>query len=355
MRPRHARRSRLPAASVALAIAAIIAPVLLREAPRERAGEPAAGDREPEATSPVGGPSSPDRPTGSPSPSPPRRAIVIQGTGDVSLDPAYIPALQARGYAWAWSGLEGVFRRDDLTVINLECPPTDVVAPVPKTFSFRCDPEALLAARRAGVEVASLANNHAFDQGPDGLLDGLENLREAGITPIGAGRSARAADAPRVVEVGGWRIGLLGVGRVIDPESQVAVGRRAGTAVGHDFPRALRAIRRAERSSDIVVVVIHWGVELDTRPRPEQVAQARRMIGAGADVIFGHHAHRLQPMRVIDGRPVFFGLGNFVWPRLSEAGSRTAVARVVIRPDGTIRGRLVPATIVSSGHPVLDA
>lgn len=125
----------------------------------------------------------------------------------------YTPALRTNGYAWAWSGLGGVFRRDDLTVINLECPPTDVVAPLPKTFSFRYDPAALRAARRAGVDVASLANNHAFDQGPEGLLDGLANLRAAGITPIGAGRSARAADAPRVVEVGGWRIGSSASGR----------------------------------------------------------------------------------------------------------------------------------------------
>lgn len=335
----------------ALAIVAVtIAVALFGGASRERVG-----DRAPEVSSALASPSPFGHATPPPSPSPPRRAILIHGTGDVSLDPAYIPALRTNGYAWAWSGLGGVFRRDDLTVINLECPPTDVVAPLPKTFSFRCDPAALRAARRAGVDVASLANNHAFDQGPEGLLDGLANLRAAGITPIGAGRSARVADAPRVVEVGGWRIGLVGVGQVIDPEGQVAVGQRAGTAVGHDFPRALRAIRRAERASDVVIVVIHWGVELDTRPRPDQVAQARRMIEAGADVILGHHAHRLQPMRVIDGRPVFYGLGNFVWPRFSEAGSTTAVARVVIRPDGTFRGRLVPATIIASGHPVLEA
>jgi poly-gamma-glutamate synthesis protein (capsule biosynthesis protein) len=292
-------------------------------------------------------------PTVEPSPSPERRAIVIQGTGDVSLDPAYLPVFRERGYGWAWSGLRGLFRRDDLTVINLECPPTSVVAPAEKTFVFRCDPAALPAARRAGVEVANLANNHAFDQGPEGLLDGIANLRAAGIVPIGAGRSERAADAPRYVEVGGWRVALIGVGEVISSDAQVAVGERPGTAVGHDFPRALRAIRRAERAADLVVVAIHWGIELDTEPRAYQVAEAHRMVQAGADVIFGHHAHRLQPMEIYRGRPIFYGLGNFVWPRLSSAGATTAVARVVVGPNGAIRGRLVPATIVSSGHPEL--
>jgi poly-gamma-glutamate capsule biosynthesis protein CapA/YwtB (metallophosphatase superfamily) len=79
------------------------------------------------------------------------------------------------------------------------------------------------------------------------------------------------------------------------------------------------------------------------------------MIEAGADVIFGSHAHRLQPMDTYEGKPIFYGLGNFVWPRFSAEGSTTAVAQVVVRPDGSISGRLLPATIVSDGHPVLNA
>jgi poly-gamma-glutamate capsule biosynthesis protein CapA/YwtB (metallophosphatase superfamily) len=219
---------------------------------------------------------------------------------------------------------------------------------------FRCDPDALDEAVEAGIEVASLANNHGFDQGPEALLDSVRNLRRAGIVPIGAGASAEEADAPAYVEVGGWRIGLVGVGEVIDPEEQVAVGDEIGTSVGHDFPRALRAIREAEANADLVIVAIHWGVELDTQPRDYQVEEARRMIDAGADVIFGHHAHRLQPMASYKGRPIFYGLGNFVWPSLSAEGSTTAVARVLVRPNGNIVGRLMPATIVSDGHPVLN-
>ena len=151
----------------------------------------------------------------------------------------------------------------------------------------------------------------------------------------------------------GWRIGIVGVGEVIDPEYQVATADRPGTAVGHDFDRALAAIREAEANADLVLVVIHWGVELDTQPRDYQVQEAHAMIEAGADAIFGHHAHRLQPMDMYQGRPIFYGLGNFVWPHFSVEGSTTAVAEVVVRPDGTIRGRLLPAYIVSDGHPVL--
>jgi poly-gamma-glutamate synthesis protein (capsule biosynthesis protein) len=283
----------------------------------------------------------------------PKRTIVIHGTGDVSLDPSYIPAFRSHGYGWAWSGLGGLFQRDDLTVINHECPSTHIVAPVPKEFDFRCDPAALAAARRAGVDVANLGNNHAFDQGPKGLLDSLRTIRRAGILAIGAGADAERADAPRYVDVEGWRIGIVGVNEVLDPLNQVAVGNEPGTAVGHDFSRAVRTIREAAVDADLVVVMIHWGVELDTQPRAYQVQEAHKMIHAGADVIFGGHSHRLQPLETYRGRPIFYSLGNFVWPSFSVEGSTTAVAQVVIRPDATIRARLLPAYIASDGHPVL--
>jgi poly-gamma-glutamate synthesis protein (capsule biosynthesis protein) len=300
---------------------------------------------------PGGTPSATPPPSSSPAPA--KQELVVHATGDVSLDPGYIPAFVENGYDWAWSGLGGLFRRDDLTIINHECPSTEIVAPIPKEFSFRCDPAALPVARRYGIDVASLANNHGFDQGPEGLLDSLRNIRRAGIVPIGAGRNQREADAPRYVDVAGWRIGLVGVDEVVSPEYQVAIGNRPGTAVGHDFPRALRAIRAASAHADLVFVVIHWGVELDTEPRGYQVEEARQMIDAGADAIFGHHAHRLQPMDTYRGRPIFYGLGNFVWPNLSVAGSTTAVAEVTVTPEGRIRGRLLPAFIASAGHPEL--
>jgi poly-gamma-glutamate capsule biosynthesis protein CapA/YwtB (metallophosphatase superfamily) len=324
-------------------VGALVAAVAVAVAGPSRTGDIPAASPSPVATA-----------TPSPSPVPQRRAIVIQATGDVSLDPSYIPAFRDRGYGWAWSGLGGAFRDDDLTIVNLECPATSVVAPLEKEFVFRCDPAALPAMRRAGVEIANQANNHALDQGVDGLLDSLANLRAAGLTPVGAGVDEASAIAPAVVDVGGWKIAIVGLGQVLDPLWQVAGPDTPGTAAGHDVEEMLRGIRAADAVADLVVVVIHWGVELDTEPRSWQVEQAVRMVAAGADVIFGHHAHRLQPLETVEGRPVFYGLGNFVWPRLSAAGSWTAIGRVLVAPDGTLTASLVPVTIVSSGRPVPD-
>jgi poly-gamma-glutamate synthesis protein (capsule biosynthesis protein) len=282
-----------------------------------------------------------------------RGTIVIHGAGDVSLDPSLIPALLSHRAGWAWSGLRGLFRRDDLTVVNLECPATHVVAPQPEVFTYRCDPQALRAARLAGVDVASQANNHAYDQGPAGLVDSLRQIRAAGLEPVGAGADRGEARQAATFELDGWRVAVVGIDQVLDPADRVAGPHSPGVAAGHDFRLALQTVRRVAASSDLVVVMIHWGIELDARPRPLQVDQAHRLVEAGADVIFGSHPHRVQPMETYRGRPIFYSLGNLIWRRGSPISSTTAVAEVIVTPAGEIRGRLLPTEIVSDGHPVL--
>ncbi len=285
--------------------------------------------------------------------SPVRGRLVVHGTGDVNLDPSYIPAFRTRGYDHAWSGLDGLFTADDLTVVNLECPVSDRGSPVPKDFTFRCDPAALPAAKAAGVDVANLANNHSGDFGPAALLDSVARLRDAGIAPVGVGADVRAAAEPVVVERNGWRVAVLGFGGVVPAADWLAGPRRPGMASGDDTAAMTAAVRAASERADLVFVTVHWGVELDTRPRPDDVVRAHALVDAGADGIFGHHAHRLQPLDTHGGRPIAWGLGNFVWPTLSDAGSRSAVASVVVEPDGAVRGCLLPVRITSPGHPEL--
>lgn len=276
--------------------------------------------------------------------------LVLHGTGDVSLDPRQIPAFRSEGYRWAWSGLDGLFRRDDLTVVNLECPVTDLIAPVEKPVNFRCDPRALPAARRAGVDVVSQGNNHAYDQGARGLVDSIEGLRAAGLGVVGAGADRAETLQAATFRREGWKVAVLGIDQIADPPASVAGPHTPGTAVGHDFGLALRAIHTAAADADLVVVAIHWGVEGDDRPTRLQIRQAHLMIDAGADVIFGSHAHRLQPMETYHARPIFYGLGNTVWPRVVEGSG--GIAEVTAHPDGSVEGRVIPVEIVADGHPV---
>lgn len=291
-------------------------------------------------------------PTSTTTTMPERGSLVIHGVGDVNLDTSYIPALAERGFDWAWSGLDGLFLDDDLTVVNLECSPSPLGSPEPKEFTFRC-PEGFAEMVAAGIEVANLANNHSQDFGKEALLDGRLRLLEAGIDTVGAGRHVRQANGffPYLIE--GWKVAVVGFGGIQPHAGWLATGNQAGMADGDDIDSMVSAVERADAWADWVVVTVHWGVELDVAPRPDDIERAQAMVAAGADVIFGHHPHRLQPLESIDGVPVAWSLGNFVWPNFSAAGAATAVARVEISPQGEIRSCLIPATIESPGHPVL--
>jgi poly-gamma-glutamate capsule biosynthesis protein CapA/YwtB (metallophosphatase superfamily) len=296
---------------------------------------------------------SPTEASPSTSPSPARGTLVIHGTGDVNLDSGYVSNLESRGYRYAWSGLAGLFKKDDLTVVNLECAVSKLGAPLAKDFTFRADPAALPAMRNAGVEVANLGNNHSGDFGTEALLDSRRNLLRNEIAPVGVGRDEDQAHEPAIFELDGWTVAVVGFGGVVPTPDWIAGPNRPGMADGDDISSMVKAVRAADEMADLVIVAIHWGVELDTEPRPEDVERAFAMIDAGADAIFGHHSHRLQPMGRYKGRPIFWSLGNFVWPNFSVEGSTTAVAEVTVRPNGKVTGRLIPAYIETDGHPVI--
>ena len=285
----------------------------------------------------------------------PRRPLVIHATGDVNVDPDYIPRLVSEGYGSAFDGLDGLFVEDDLTIVNLECAPSMLGLPLDKEFVFRCDTTALPILASRGVDVVNLANNHSQDYGPIAMLDGALQARLAGLAPVGVGATVDSAMAPALFDVGGWRIAVLGMGGVVPSVDWLATADRPGMASGDDIEQMTAAVEAASAQADFVFVSIHWGVELESEPRPDDVERAERLIEAGADAVFGHHPHRLGSVEFIEGKPVFWTLGNFIWPRFSDASATTAVATVEITAEGEIGACLLPAFIERSGQPVLTA
>jgi poly-gamma-glutamate capsule biosynthesis protein CapA/YwtB (metallophosphatase superfamily) len=288
----------------------------------------------------------------------PRGRLVIHGTGDVSFSPDLMGRFSRGGYEEAWDRLGGIFQRDHLTIINLECTPSRLGSPIEKEWNLRCDPDSLPAMAAAGVDVASLANNHAGDFGHGALVDGVDRVREADIEPVGAGRNLEEANRPAFFDIEGWRVAVVGLntvsGRMI---GEGGGGWFAGPNAPGTAPASSAnieaAVSAAAAVADIVIVTVHWGEEGSPTPHSGDRLRARAMIDAGATVILGHHAHRLQPLEVIDGVPVFWGLGNFVWPRMSTIEATTGIAEIVIEPDGTVHARLIPAFIEMHGQPVL--
>lgn len=280
-----------------------------------------------------------------------RGRLVIQHVGDVNLDTRYVPILARGELAGAWDGVRDTFDDADLVLVNLECAATAAGTPQDKTYVFRCSLDALPHARDAGVDVANLANNHTGDHGMQGMLDSVANVQAAGMATVGVGHDEDEAYRPHVVEVAGWRVAILGFGGVVPVADWTARGDLPGQATGYDPARMAAAVEAAAADADVVVATVHWGEEGSLEPRPEDVVKAEAMIAAGADVVFGHHAHRLQPLEVIDDVPVFWNLGNFVWQRTSDAAARTAVAQYEIEPDGTVQACLLPFEIDHEGVP----
>lgn len=285
---------------------------------------------------------------------PPKGRLVISGVGDTNVDPGYIPALQREGYEYAFSGLQGIFLADDLTIVNLECAASELGHRLDKKFTFNCDVDALPVLRAAGVEVANLGNNHSGDWGEEALVDSAANVEAAGIAAVGTGADAAEAHEPAIFEINGWTIAVLGFGGVVPWADWIATDDSPGMADGDTIETMVAAVEAADEVADLVFVSIHWGVELDTKPRQEDIERAQAMIDAGADGIFGHHPHRLQPLEFYQGKPIAWSLGNFVWPRLSQAGATTAIAQFIVEPDGSMSACLIPTEIESSGHPVVQ-
>lgn len=279
--------------------------------------------------------------------------LAISATGDVVFDREYLPVFNGRGFDHAFEGVGDLFLRDDLTIVNLECTPSTLGDPVEKAFVFRCPVSALAVARQFGVDVVNLANNHSQDFGTAALLDGVLQSRLAGLSPVGVGSDVEAATKPALFEVGGRTVAVLGMGGVIPGAHWLARADHPGMASGDDLEQMIASVAAASKVADFVFVTIHWGEEGVTEPRADDRERVRAMIAAGADAIFGHHPHRLGELELVDGVPVFWTLGNFIWPRLSDASANTAVARLEIDEAGKVTACLLPAFIEINGQPRL--
>lgn len=280
------------------------------------------------------------------------KSVTLAFGGDVHFE-SPIKERLARSPASVLAPIAPVLRRADIAMVNLETAITSRGTPASKAYVFRAPRSAFAALRAGGVDVTTVANNHGLDFGRTGLVDTLAAGRRAGIPVVGAGRNGRQAYAPHRVTVKGQKIAIIGATQVLDDHlisAWTAGPGKMGLASAKDEPRLLRAVRAARRTSDTVVVYLHWGLELSSCPTRAQTSLARKLVNAGADVIVGSHAHVLLGAGRLKKAFVAYGLGNFVFYAFREITSQTGVLEVSVtgrRIDGY---RWVPARI-SGGIP----
>jgi len=247
-------------------------------------------------------------------------AVTFMFAGDTQFEGAAASKLAANP-GGVLLPMAPVMSQADVTMVNLETSITTRGSPEPKEFTFRAPAAAFTALAAAGVDVVTMANNHGRDFGAQGLQDTLDAIRTSGFPTVGIGDNAAAAYAPYRLTAKGQRIAIFGASRVIDAAllgSWTATDSQPGLASaypGAPLDRLLAAVRDARASADTVVVYLHWGTERLTCPTSVQETLARQLHDAGADLIVGSHAHRVQGDGILDGAFVAYGLGNFVWPR----------------------------------------
>ncbi|MEV7009597.1 CapA family protein [Streptosporangium sp. NPDC051022] len=308
-------------------------------------------------------PASPDvveKPTtstsaGSPSKAAPeRRPYTISFGGDVHFEGVLRTRLNADPKT-ALGPIAKVLSRSDIAMVNLETAITTGGTPAPgKQYTFRAPATALTALKAAGVDVASMANNHGMDYMQGGLTDSLAAIKRSRFPVVGVGANADEAYKPWRTTVNGNRVAVIGATQVLDAEfiqSWTATPTKGGLASAKNEARLLQEVRRARKNSDTVIVHLHWGTELQKCPNEAQRALAPRLIEAGADVVVGGHAHILLGSGYLGDGYVNYGMGNFVFYNWGPETGRTGVLTLTINGRKVLKDQWTPASI-QGGVPV---
>ncbi|MGI8528014.1 MAG: CapA family protein [Geodermatophilaceae bacterium] len=287
-------------------------------------------------------------------PTPPA-GVTLAFAGDVHFTGRTGPLLDAP--ATAFGPIAQTLSAADIAMVNLETAITERGQEEPKQFHFRAPSTALDALVAAGVDVASLANNHAADYGPVGLDDTLAAIDQGGLPVVGIGRDAASAYAPYRTEVRGTGLSFFAVSQVQDRTyaAWTATDSSPGIASTGDRARLVEGVRAASTAGDVAIVYVHWGVEGEPCPTQEMTTLATDLAAAGADAIVGTHAHLLLGAGYLD-QPgstayVAYGLGNFLWWRTRATSDDTGVLTLTVNDGSVVESEFTPAVIDDAGRP----
>jgi poly-gamma-glutamate synthesis protein (capsule biosynthesis protein) len=291
-------------------------------------------------------PASPARPSGE---------ITISFAGDVhfmdrvglrlAADPATVFAEAAPG-----------LRQADVTMVNLETAITTGGQPQDKAFTFRAPPSALTALKDAGIDVATMANNHAADYGSAGLNDTLAAIKSSGFPVIGVGADAAQAFAPYTRTVNGVKLAIFAADQVNDETTLRLFSAGPGKpGVANAFSSQLvSAVRAAKAAGYVVVVYLHWGTEHQVCPNDDQHTLADELGHAGAAAVVGTHAHVLQGAGWgANGTYVAYGLGSYLWFKgAGDDSPDNGVLTLTFRGGKVVADRFAAAHTDDRGVPV---
>lgn len=269
------------------------------------------------------------------------RTVTILGSGDVLLHP---PLWQQAQRDAAISGAGADYDFDpmfasiadevgaaDIAICQLETPVGAPEGPFSGWPRFVVPPQVLTTLATIGYDSCTTASNHTLDDGPEGVARTLGALDAVGLAHTGSARSAAEAATPLLLTTDdGVVVGQLAYTFGFNGLARPAGQEWLANLLDVDEILGAAADLRAS-GADIVVLSLHWGIEYDHDASPTQREQAARLLGSGdIDLILGAHAHVVQPAEQIDGRWVFYGMGNQVARHADPvAASREGIMPIV--------------------------
>lgn len=286
--------------------------------------------------------------------------VSITFAGDILFDAGYavMAAVQRNGGSITSGIMPEVvaeMQSADIMMLNNEFPYSDRGAPLPeKQFTFRAKPAYASYLKEMGVDIVSLANNHAYDYGEEAFVDTMQTLHDAGIDYVGAGMNEQEAMEPAYYTINGVKIAILSatqIERLDHPDTKGATETSPGVFRCWNGDRLLQAVAQTKENCDFLIVFIHWGTENEEETDWAQKKQAPELVEAGADLIIGAHPHILQKADVINGVPVVYSLGNF-W--FNSKTIDTGMVKAVISKEGLQSLQFIPCLQSNCRTALLD-
>ena len=275
---------------------------------------------------------------------PPVEPVVLAFGGDVSFTHGL----------WTTDPLgkiSGLLTSADQAWINLETTiaEEEVGVPFDKEYVFKSPPVMAEMLAAAGVTGVALGNNHTLDFGLAGLERTIELLDESGVSHAGAGTNRSEAYEPSVFELESTSVAFLSFSRVLSAAAWAATDDRPGLASAYDpfVERSNEAVAEAARIAEVVVVMVHWGIERSACPEDYQRDLAAGWAAAGADLVVGSHPHVLQGVEQMGDTWVIYSTGNLAFPSAnSDDATKTVLLEATIQ-NGEIRVDVEPLRIVA--------
>ncbi len=209
-------------------------------------------------------------------------------------------------------------RTADLAIGSLDATISDQGTPIGcrETFSLLAPAESIQGITFAGIGLLTIAANHAKDCGESAcgdraFLDTIARLDAAGVAHAGGGRTLAEARSPAAVTVKGVRFAFLGYDDIA--AQYYGAGERSPGTAPLDLKTLAADVRAAKGRADVVVVMVHWGVEYTPDPTDRQREAARIAVEAGATLVVGNHPHVVQAVEAFPGGFADYALGNFVF------------------------------------------